>query len=109
LIKIGPSIPPLTTKQCKIFSFLCLVESEKSFSNVIEKFMDYLEYKLFSKDTNRNRNRNRSRISTYSIFGLANISRIFVTFCKYKGENRIQYTSESQTIRHSNGHLSDTF
>ena len=77
---LGPSIPPLTAKQCKLFSLLCLIESEKSYSDIIDKFIDYLEYKIFGK------NGLKIGYATYHVYQLANLSRIFLTLCKYKGE-----------------------
>ena len=79
-VRKAPNQVPLTVKQMKIVTLLCLLERETNFRGIIDEFLIFVRYNLLGKE----------RLFHYKQYQLANLSRIYIALCRLKGERYIK-------------------
>ena len=82
IVEVANYAPLLTAKQSKILALLCKIDEsgasadeKKMRLNVIEEFIRFTRFSLFSKD----------RMATLKISQLANLTRMFMALTRYRG------------------------
>ena len=72
---LGPEAPQLTVKQGKLLVLLCNLEKRELFCQIVDDFLKFSRFNLFGVE----------RLHQYRLYQLANLSRFYVTLCRFKG------------------------
>jgi len=70
-----PGAPPLTVKQGKLLVLLCNLEKREIFCQIVQDFLKFSRFNLFGVE----------RLFQFKLYQLANLSRFYVTLCRFKG------------------------
>ena len=77
---LGPEAPQLTVKQGKLLALLCNLEKRELFCQIVDDFLKFSRFILFGVE----------RLHQYRLYQLANLSRFYVTLCRFKGNFRMK-------------------
>ena len=90
---LGPEAPQLTVKQGKLLALLCNLEKRELFCQIVDDFLKFSRFILFGVE----------RLHQYRLYQLANLSRFYVTLCRFKGNFSNEDTSYLSLKKVSDG------